>query len=135
MNFFFISLIMACCVYSLESLLCESNENVEHTFMLRKIEKISLLCLLTWHYDYRVTLISSNFNVSNKFSWFLKFLSIKVCMTVFSLASFHVLDFLKKTHTHTHTHKTRLRFPRVGSFRNSKASAADPQSHKALCEH
>ena len=28
-----------------------SNENTQYTFILKKVEKISLLCLLTWRYD------------------------------------------------------------------------------------
>ena len=41
------------CVYSLESPQWgDSYEYTQHTFMLKKIEKISLLCLLTWlHYQ------------------------------------------------------------------------------------
>ena len=39
-------------MYSLESpLLGDSNEKTQHTFMLKKIEKIFLLCLLAWCYD------------------------------------------------------------------------------------
>ena len=30
----------------------DSNENTEHIVMLKKFEKIFLLCLLTWCYDY-----------------------------------------------------------------------------------
>ena len=40
------------CVNSLESPRSgDSNENTQYTFMLKKIEKISLLCLLTWLYN------------------------------------------------------------------------------------
>ena len=49
---------MACCVYSLESPKWgDSNENTQHTFMLMKIENISLLCFLAlW-----LTYIGSNY--------------------------------------------------------------------------
>ena len=47
------------CLYSLElPRLGDSNENKQHTFMLKEIKNISLLCLLTWCYD---CLISSNY--------------------------------------------------------------------------
>ena len=40
------------CVYSLESARRgDSSENTQHSFMLKKIRKVSLLCLLTWHCD------------------------------------------------------------------------------------
>ena len=40
------------CVYSLESLQRgDSNENTQHTFMFKKIKKMSVLCLLAWRYD------------------------------------------------------------------------------------
>ena len=42
---------MAYYVYSLESRRGHSNENTQYTIMLKKIEKISLLCLLTRRYD------------------------------------------------------------------------------------
>ena len=42
---------MVYCVYSLESSrLGDSNENTQHTFMLKKFENIFLLCLLIWKY-------------------------------------------------------------------------------------
>ena len=48
----FFSLKMVCCVYSLESSHWgDSNENTQHTFMLKKIKKISLWSLLTWCYN------------------------------------------------------------------------------------
>ena len=44
--------LMVYCVSSLEfSRWGNSNENTQHTFRLKKIEKISLLYLLTWRYD------------------------------------------------------------------------------------
>ena len=50
--FIFFILKMVCCVYSLESPhRGDSNENTQHTIILKKIEKISLLCLPTWCYD------------------------------------------------------------------------------------
>ena len=67
-DFPFISKIVFC-VYSLESpRLGDSNENTQHTFMLKKIEKMSLLCLLTWRY-YKDSLARTA-PVSNIFSWF-----------------------------------------------------------------
>ena len=40
---------MIYCVYSLESPhRGDSNEYTQYTFLFKKIEKISLLCLLTW---------------------------------------------------------------------------------------
>ena len=43
---------MVYCVYSLESPRWgDSKENTQHTFLLKKVEKISLLCLLTWCYE------------------------------------------------------------------------------------
>ena len=52
MVIFFFILKMVYCVYSLESPRWgDSNENTQYTFMLKKIEKISLLCLLLWRYD------------------------------------------------------------------------------------
>ena len=48
MSFFFFIFKMVYCVYSLESpRYGDSNENTQHTFMLKKIEKISLLA---WRY-------------------------------------------------------------------------------------
>ena len=50
----------SCCVYIENGILCvvigialmrQYNENTQHTFMLKKLENISLLCLLTWCYD------------------------------------------------------------------------------------
>ena len=56
------------CVYSLESPHWgDSNEYTQHTSMLKKIEKISLLCLLTWHY-YAPSLDPTTPD-SNLFSW------------------------------------------------------------------
>ena len=66
-NFLFI-LKMVCFVYSLESPRWgDSNENTQHTFVLKKIEKISLLCLLTWRYDQHS--LARTTPVSNIFSW------------------------------------------------------------------
>ena len=49
---FFFILKMVYCVYSLESPRGgDSHENTQHTFMLKKIDSISLLCLLTLSYD------------------------------------------------------------------------------------
>ena len=49
---FLIILIMVCCVFSLElPRRGNSNENKQHSFIIKKIEKISLLCQLTWRYD------------------------------------------------------------------------------------
>ena len=49
--FFFISK-MIYCAYSLESPRWgDSNENTQHTFMFKKIEKLSLLGRLTWRYN------------------------------------------------------------------------------------
>ena len=49
-DFLFI-LIVECCVYSLESPRWgDSNENTQYTFILQKIDKISLLSLLTLRY-------------------------------------------------------------------------------------
>ena len=44
---------MVFCVYSLESAphWGDSYENTQHTFMSKKIDNISSLCLLTWRYD------------------------------------------------------------------------------------
>ena len=51
---------MVFCEYSLESpRRGDSNENTQYTFILKKIEKISLLCLLTWLYN--KTLNGSNY--------------------------------------------------------------------------
>ena len=66
---FFFILKYVYCVYSLESPLWgDSNENIQHTFMLKKTEKISLLCLLTWHCDKRS--LARTTPVSHIFSWF-----------------------------------------------------------------
>ena len=46
----------------------DSNENTQYNFMLKKIEKISLLCLLTWRYDWHT--LGRTTPVSNIFSWF-----------------------------------------------------------------
>ena len=47
---------MVCCVYSLESPRWgDSNENTQHTCMLKKIKKPSLLSLLTWRYNQPLT--------------------------------------------------------------------------------
>ena len=52
MVFFLFILKIVYCVYSLESpQRGDSNENTQHTFMLKKTEKISLLNLLTWRYN------------------------------------------------------------------------------------
>ena len=41
-----------CCIYSLESPQGgDSNEYTQYTFTLKKIEKISLLSPLSWHYN------------------------------------------------------------------------------------
>ena len=49
---FFLILKMVYCVYSLElPRWGDFNENTQHTFMFKKIEMISLLCLQTWLYD------------------------------------------------------------------------------------
>ena len=58
---------MVYCVYSLESPKGgDSNEYTQHIFMLKKIEKISLLCRLTWlHYQHhwlKLTLSRINFH-------------------------------------------------------------------------
>ena len=67
MIFFFI-LIIVCCVFSLESPRCgDSNENTQHALMLEKLEKISLLCLLSWRYDKHS--LARSTPVSNIFSW------------------------------------------------------------------
>ena len=51
-DIFFFILKMVCCVYSLESpRRGDSNENIQYIFMLKKIEKVSTLSLLTWFYD------------------------------------------------------------------------------------
>ena len=43
---------MVYCVFSLESpQRGDSNENTQHTFIFKKIQNVSLLCLLTWRYD------------------------------------------------------------------------------------
>ena len=43
---------MVLCVYSLESPhRGDSNENTQHTFMLKKIENVPLLFVLTWRYN------------------------------------------------------------------------------------
>ena len=48
-DFLFLYWGMVYCVYSLESPRWGNfNENTQYTFMLKKIEKISLLCNLTW---------------------------------------------------------------------------------------
>ena len=50
---------MVYCMYSLElPHQGDSNENTQHISMLKIIEKISLLCILTWRYD---LIISSNY--------------------------------------------------------------------------
>ena len=60
--------------YSLESPHWgDSNENTQHNFMLKIIEKISLICLLTWRYDYHS--LARTTHVSNIFSWFQRYLS------------------------------------------------------------
>ena len=61
MIFFFIHVLkMVYCVYSIElPRLGDSNENTQYTFVLKKIEKIYLLCLLTLHEKF-VLCISSN---------------------------------------------------------------------------
>ena len=49
---FFFNLRNVYCMYSLESPRWgDSNENTQYTFMLKKIEKVSLLCLLTWLFN------------------------------------------------------------------------------------
>ena len=59
---------MACmCVYLLESPCWgDSNENTHYTFMLKKIDTISLLCFLTWLYNKpsmaRTTPVSNTFS-------------------------------------------------------------------------
>ena len=46
----FVILKMVNCMYLLESYRCgDSNENTKHTFMLKNIEKLSLLGLLIWY--------------------------------------------------------------------------------------
>ena len=56
------------CVYSLESpQWVDSNENTQNTFMLKKIEKISLLHPLTWRYDLHP--LAQTIPVSKIFSW------------------------------------------------------------------
>ena len=48
---------MVYCEYSLElPPLGDFNENTQHTFMLKKIENISLLCLRTWRYHELISL-------------------------------------------------------------------------------
>ena len=60
---------MVCCVYSLESSRWgDSDENTQCTFMLKKIEKMSLLCLLTLLYN--KPSMPRTTPVSNIFSWF-----------------------------------------------------------------
>ena len=67
MIFFFI-LIMACCVYSLESPRWgDFNENTQHAFMLKEIEKLFLLCHRTWRYNQPS--LARTIPVSNLFSW------------------------------------------------------------------
>ena len=56
------------CYSSKCRLLGDSNGNTQYTFMLKKIEKISLLCLLTWRYDLHS--LARTTPVSNIFSWF-----------------------------------------------------------------
>ena len=46
----------------------DSNENTQHTFILREIEKIYLLCFLTWRYEQHSLARTSP--ISNIFSWF-----------------------------------------------------------------
>ena len=67
MIFIFI-LKMVYCVYSLESPRWgDSNENTQHTFILEKIEKISILSLLTWRC--KKPSLAQTTPVSNIFSW------------------------------------------------------------------
>ena len=67
MVFFFI-LIMVYSVLSLElPRWCDSNENTEDIFMLKKIETISILCLPTSSYDEHS--LARTTPVSNIFSW------------------------------------------------------------------
>ena len=66
----FFILIMVCCVYFLEN--CHNEAipmRTQHPFMLKKIEKISLFCHLTWHYD--LLSLAHTTPVLNIFSWFL----------------------------------------------------------------
>ena len=68
MVIFFFILKMVYCVYSLESPRWgDSDENTQHTFILKKIEKISILSLLTWRYDQPS--LARTTPVSNWFSW------------------------------------------------------------------
>ena len=53
-------------MYSLESPRWgDSNENTQYTFMLKKIEKIPLLCLLPWLYN--KFLMAETAPISNNF--------------------------------------------------------------------
>ena len=59
---------MICCMFSLESPRWgDSNENTQHTFMFKKIKKISLLTFLTWRYNQPS--LARTTPLSNKFSW------------------------------------------------------------------
>ena len=62
---------MVYCVCSLEAPQSGiSNENTKNTFILKKMEKISLKCLLIWHYDHslaRTSRLEHIFMVSKLF--------------------------------------------------------------------
>ena len=66
---FFCLLKIVNCMYSSESHQWgNSNENTQHTFILRKIENISLWCFLIWRHD--LNSLARTTSVSNIFSWF-----------------------------------------------------------------
>ena len=68
-SIFLFILKMVYCVFSLESPRWgDSNENAHNTFMLKKMEKIPLLCLLIWRDDQPS--LARTTPVSNIFSWF-----------------------------------------------------------------
>ena len=61
------------CVLVRIALSRQLNENTQHTFILKKIKKIFLLCLLTWHNEKHS--LARTTPVSNIFSWFQRCLS------------------------------------------------------------
>ena len=67
---------MLSCVYALQPpRLGDYIENIQHTFMLELIEKITLFCLLTWRYDKQP--LAGTSPLWNVFSWFQMCSSLK----------------------------------------------------------
>ena len=123
---------MIYCAFLLESPRWgDSYENTQHTFMLKKSEHLSVLCLLMWRYDkYSLARTSP---VSNLISWFQKCKS-HWSSTVFTstICQFYVqLSIIHMTMPHGIISRRHALF--IGVYATSRHTNTKEDSVKVLC--